>query len=103
MASERKDAGPAMSRPRVAQPERSPATGSAQPQQPGRRPVGSAPEFNPETGELRHREARPGMLANRWVRQWAGEREEGEEPDEGERESGSFDAGPAPKAKRRRK
>lgn len=101
MADERKDVGPAMSRPRVARPVQAATTKPAQSQQPVRRPVGTAPEFDPETGQLVHREPRPGMLGNRWVRQWAGREEEREEPGDGGSESGSFDAGQAPRAGKR--
>jgi hypothetical protein len=101
MADERKDVGPAMSRPRAARPVQAAATDPAQPQQPVRRPVGAAPEFDPETGQLVQGEARPGMLGNRWVRQWAGREEEREEPGEGGTESGSFDAGQAPRSGKR--
>lgn len=101
MTDERKDIGPAMSRPRVARPTQATTTDLTQSQQPVRRQAGTAPEFDPETGQLVHREPRTGMLGNRWVRQWSGREEEQEERAEGGTESGSFDAGQAPRASKR--
>ena len=101
MADERKDVGPAMSRPRVARPAQAATTDPAQSPQPVRRPACTAPKFDPETGQLVHRETRPGMLGNRWVRQLAGREEERQGPGDGGRESGPFEAGPAPRAGKR--
>ena len=100
MAAERKDVGEAQSRPRV--PSRSPSSAdeAVSMGQAPRKPVGSAPAFDPDSMQFRPVDARPGMLANPHVQQWT----RGAEETAGTREAAkteqdtrfqSFDAGRA--------
>jgi hypothetical protein len=74
MATQRKDAGEAGSRPRVPERVRAATNNAAIPDGTAKRAVGAAPAFDPKSGKIGP--GRPGMLANQWVRHWTKPRDD---------------------------